>query len=64
MNLTLDKRRVDLRSEKVEGERGEEGFERWNNLEFSLVLHRSCLGLSLAGTVASSVAVVRHRRPG
>lgn len=49
-HLVLDKRRVDLRREKVEGERGEDGLEmeeRWKNLGlfFVLVLHWS-FGLS------------------
>lgn len=60
---------LDLSKEKVEGERGEEGVERWNNLGLSLVLIRS-LGLGgaeLIGTAAfggAGEAAVLHRRIG
>lgn len=63
----MERRRVDLRREKVEGELGDDGLEeRWKNvgLFLAVALHWS-LGVSgtdAAGTVA--VAVVRHRRDG
>lgn len=38
-HLVLGKRKLDLRSEKVEGERGEDGVERLKNRGLFLVLH-------------------------
>ena len=69
--LTLESRKVALRSEKLEGDFGDGGFESWNNLGLLfffgvvVVLHWS---LGLLGTdevgVVVLVLVVRHRRLG
>jgi hypothetical protein len=69
--LTLESRKVALRSEKLEGDFGDGGLESWNNLGLLfffgvvVVLHWS---LGLLGTdevgVVVLVLVVRHRRLG
>nr|GLL19317.1 hypothetical protein TorRG33x02_207520 [Ipomoea trifida] len=57
-HLTLERRRLDLRIEKAEGERGEDGLERWKNLG---LLDWS---FGLSGTEdGGGVTVVRQRRP-
>lgn len=38
-HLLLENRRPDLSKEKVDGERGDDGAERWNSLVLLLVLH-------------------------
>jgi hypothetical protein len=63
-HLFFVKRRLDLRSEKVEGDRGEDGFDRLKNPELCLVLHFS-FGLTGADSVVitSAAAVVLHLSP-
>jgi hypothetical protein len=61
--LTLDKRRVALRNEKLEGVFGEEGLERLNDLGvLGLLLHWS---FGLLGTeqvfVAVAIEVLQRR---
>lgn len=60
----LEGRKLDLKREKVEGDRGDDGLERCDNLELILVLHWSfgLSGTDGVGTVA--VPVVRQRRLG
>lgn len=68
-----DMRRVDLRREKVEGERGEDGLEErsWKNLGLFLAVLNWSFGVSggcnggVDGVVAALVmGVVRHRSLG
>lgn len=71
-HLVLESRKVDLRSEKLDGDLGEDGFERVNNLglllfffgvEETLQWSFGLLGTEEFGVVAA-VTVVRHRRLG
>lgn len=61
MNLTLERRKVDLSREKVEGDLGDEGLERWKIVGlFLAVLH---CNLGLPGAETGVLAEVRHLRP-
>lgn len=68
---TLERRKLALRSEKLEGDLGEIGLESWNNLGllfFFGVFSVSHWSTGLLGTdevgVVVVVLVVRHRRLG
>lgn len=51
--LTFERRRLALRREKLEGDLGDDGFEKWNNLGLLLFF-----GVVLV--VAAAVVVVLH----
>lgn len=57
----MERRKVDLSREKVEGDLGDEGLERWKNVGLFLAVLHCSLGLS--GAETGVLVEVRQRRP-